>query len=270
MAEASAESSGARDPAGAGAGGAVAPVNADAGGDESPYVLHSRIDIAAVLRDLVRSRGLASVHFGGGQDTLLTPLLRVDPVAGEIVFDCSGAERLNQALMRASKLLFVSSHDKVKIRFTTGSARVVQHEERAAFAVRMPESMLRLQRREFYRVLAPVARPVRCVIPVDRSNGVRNIETRLHDISQGGVAVAAQPQDLPAEIGALYDNCRIVLPDAGNVVVSLRTANMLAMTLLNGKQMVRVGCQFVRPSMSALALIQRYMMRLERDKRSRD
>jgi hypothetical protein len=41
------------------------------------------------------------------------------------------------------------------------------------------------------------------------------------------------------------------------------------MTLLNGKQMMRVGCQFVRPSMSALALIQRYMMRLERDKKSR-
>jgi len=34
--------------------------------------------------------------------------------------------------------------------------------------------------------------------------------------------------------------------------------------------MLRVGCQFVRPSMSALALIQRYMMRLERDRKSRD
>ena len=250
--------------------GVVGPTGVDAGGDESPYLLHSRIDIAAVLRDLVRCRGLASVHFSGAQDTLLTPLLRSDPAAGEIVFDCSGSERLNQALMRASKLLFVSSHDKVKIRFTTGPAQVVQHEGRKAFAVRMPDSMLRLQRREHYRALAPVARPVRCVIPVNRDNALRNVETRLHDISQGGVSVVAHPGELPAEIGALYDNCRIVLPDAGNVVVSLRTANMLTMTLLNGKQMLRVGCQFVRPSMSALALIQRYMMRLERDKKSRD
>jgi c-di-GMP-binding flagellar brake protein YcgR len=260
MAEASAES---------GAAGGDVGSAADTGGDESPYLLHSRIDIAAVLRDLVRSRGLASVHFNAGQDTLLTPLLRVDPAAGEIVFDCSGSERLNQALLRASKLLFLSSHDKVKIRFITGAARIVEHEGRAAFAVRMPESMLRLQRREFYRVLAPVARPVPCIIPVDRGNGVHHVETRLHDISQGGVAVVVQPHELPAEIGALYDDCRIALPDAGNVVVKLRTANMLLMTLLNGRQMMRVGCQFVRPSMSALALIQRYMMRLERDKKSR-
>jgi len=270
MAESSADSNRVVGPTGAGVSGAVEPTGASAGGDESPYLLHARIDIAAVLRDLVRSRGLASVHFGGVQDTLLTPLLRIDPAAGEIVFDCSGSERLNQVLMRASKLMFVSSHDKVKIRFTTGPARVVQHEGRKAFAVRMPDSMLRLQRREFYRALAPVARPVRCVIPVNPDSGPRNIETRLHDISQGGVAVVAQPGDLPAEIGALYDNCRIVLPDAGNVVVNLRTANMLTMTLLNGKQMLRVGCQFVRPSMSALALIQRYMMRLERDRKSRD
>jgi c-di-GMP-binding flagellar brake protein YcgR len=249
---------------------AIGATGTDAAGDESPYLLHARVDIAAVLRDLVRSRELASVHFVGGQDTLLTPLLAVDPAADAIVFDCSGSARINQSLMRASRLLFIASHDKVKIRFTTGPARVVQHEARDAFAVRLPDSMLRLQRREFYRLLAPVARPVRCVIPVDRGNGVRSIETRLHDISQGGVALVAQPGDLPGEIGALYPNCRIVLPEVGNLMVSLRTANMLTMTLLNGKQMQRVGCQFVRPSMAALALVQRYMMRLERERKSRD
>ena len=252
------------------ADGALASAADESGGDESPYLLHSRVDIAAVLRDIVRTRGLASVHFGGGQETLLTPLRVVDPAAGEIVFDRSGSDRLNQALLRASRLLFVSSHDKVKVRFSTGPARTVQHEGHEAFSVRMPESMLRLQRREFYRVLAPVARPVRCVMPVDGPKGVRNIETRLHDISQGGVAVIAQPGDLPVEIGASYPNCRIVLPEAGNVVVTLQTANMSAMTLLNGKHMMRAGCQFVRPSMSALALIQRYMMKLERDKKARD
>lgn len=248
-------------------GGAAAAI--DVGGDESPYLLHARVDIAAVLRDLVRARGLASVHFGGGQDTLLTPLLRVDPAAGEIVFDCSGSERLNQALMRASKLMFIASHDKVKVRFITGPARGEQHEGRNAFAVRMPDSMLRLQRREFYRVLAPVTRPARCVIPVDRDGGVRDVEARLHDISQGGVAVMTRPGDLPVEIGAIYPDCRLALPDAGNVAVALRTANIHTVTLLNGKQMLRVGCQFVHPSMPALALIQRYMMRLERDKRAR-
>lgn len=246
----------------------AAPGAEDAG-DESPYLLHSRIDIAAVLRDIVRTRGLASVHFAASQDSLLTPLLAIDSGAGEIVFDCSGSERLNQAILHAPKLLFVSSHEKVKVRFTTGPARLVQHEGAAAFAVRMPESMLRLQRREFYRALAPVARPVHCVIPVSEGTGVRRIETRLHDISQGGVAVVAQPGDLPADIGAVYTGCEIVLPDTGKIVVTLRVANMIPMTLLNAKQMLRVGCQFLHPTMPTLALVQRYMMKLERERRAR-
>ena len=238
--------------------------------DESAYLLHSRIDIAAVLRDIVRGRGLASVHFGAGQETLLTPLLSVDPHANEIVFDCSGSERLNEALLRASKLLFVSAQDKVKVRFSTGPARPVRHAGRNAFAVDLPESMLRLQRREFYRVLVPVARPVRCVVPVKHGNGVRNVEARLHDISQGGIAVVTQPGELPDEIGAIYRDCRIALPDTGNLVVSLQTANKHVLQLLNGKQMVRIGCLFVHPGMAATALIQRYIMKLERDKKARD
>lgn len=238
-------------------------------GDESPYILHSRIEIAAVLRDIVRARGLASVHCGG-PDTLLTPFLCVDAAAGELVFDCSGSERLNEALLRASKLLFLSTHDKVKIRFTTGPAWVVRYEGRAAFAVRMPDAMLRLQRREFYRVLVPVAHPVRCVIPVPNGSGVVEVHTRLHDISQGGVAIIAQPGELPTEIGAVYSNCRIVLPEAGNLLVALQVANMHTVTLLNGKQNMRIGCRFVQPGVAALALVQRYMMKLERARKARD
>jgi c-di-GMP-binding flagellar brake protein YcgR len=238
-------------------------------GEDSAYLLRSRVDIAAVLRDVVRTRGLATVHYGSDQDALLTPLLSVDPVAGEIVFDCSGSERMNRGLLRAAKLLFVSSHDKVKIRFTTGPAQLVEHEGAPAFCVRMPESMLRLQRREHYRVPAPVASPVQCLIPVEDGNGTRTVTTRLHDISLGGIALMAQAGDMPLTLGATYQQCRILLPAAGNVLLTLQTANFYEMHLLNGKTAIRVGCRFVRPSMPALSLIQRYIMRLESDSKAR-
>ena len=238
-------------------------------GEDSPYLLRSRVDVAAVLRDVVRTRGLATVHYGSGQDALLTSLLRVDPLAGEMVFDCSGSERINRNLLRAAKLLFVSSHDKVKIRFTTGPAQLVDHEGAKAFCVRMPESLLRLQRREHYRVLAPVARPVQCLIPIENGSGARSIQTRLHDISLGGIAVIAQPGELPLTIGATYQHCRILLPAGGPVSITLQTANFSEMHLLNGKSALRVGCRFVRPSMPTLSLIQRYIMRLESESKAR-
>lgn len=237
--------------------------------DESHYVLRTRIDIVAVLRDIVRTRGLVTVHFGGA-DTLLTPLLAIDTAAGELMFDCSGAERLNQGILRAAKLLFFGSHDKVKVRFVSGPARLIDYAGAKAFAVLLPDALLRLQRREFYRVLAPVARPVRCIVPVETAAGSSKVEARLHDISQGGVALITQPGELSATLGARYDNCRIVLPEVGNVVATLEMRNLMTMTLLNGRQAVRLGCRFVRPSMSALALVHRYMTRLERERKSRD
>jgi len=233
--------------------------------DESPFWLHSRMDIVAVLRDIVRTRTLSNVNFGSGSEALLTPLLAVDTEAEELLFDCSGSETINRGVLQARKLLFYCLHDKIKVRFTTKLARVVQWQNRDAFAVRLPESMLRLQRRELYRVPAPISRPIRCVIPVQKDDRTHHVETRLHDISQGGVALIVQPGDLQAEVGMSFPNCRIVLPDAGNAVVMLEIVHAREMTLLNDKTVLRIGCKFVRPSMAALALIQRQMMKLERE-----
>lgn len=238
--------------------------------DEARFMLNSPIDIGAVLRDIVRTRTLVTVHFDSAQETLLTPLLDVDAASGQFVFDCSGSENINRGVQQARKLLFYGTQDKVKIRFSTGPARCIDRQGRPAFQVTFPQSMLRLQRREFYRVLTPVARPVICVLPVGTDSGSRTVETRLHDISQGGVALIANPGDIPNELHSRYPNSRIALPDVGNVVVTLETVSVQDMVLLNAKTVMRIGCQFVRPSMSALALVQRYMMKLEREKRARE
>ncbi len=249
----------------------IAPaVEPAADADESGYILNSRIEILHVLRDLVRMHALATVHLDGDRDTLLTPLLAVDAAAGEITFDCSENQALNRNVLQAGKLLFLSSQYKVKIRFSTAPARMVERDGREAFAVPVPETMLRLQRREFYRVLAPVAGPVKCILLVGSADSYRYVEARLHDIGQGGVSIIVQPGELLTKFGTRYANCRIVLPEVGNVVATLDVRQSVAMTLLNGKSVVRVGLQFLRPSTTALSLVQRYMMALERDRRAKE
>jgi len=241
------------------------PLTAPPAPDETPYLLHARMDIVSVLRDVARSRTLLTVHFGSSQEALLTPLLGADVATGEVIFDCSGSDAMNKSVVNARKLLFFGLHDKVRIRFNTGPARQMQWQNRNAFAVTLPDSMLRLQRRELYRVPAPVTRPVRCVIPVEEQGRTRQVEARLHDISQGGVAIVAQPNEITVEPGMSFPNCRIVLPDAGNAVVMLEVVHVREETLLNDKKVLRIGCKFVRPSMAALALIQKQMMKLERE-----
>ena len=249
----------------------VAPIDApNAETDESSFTLHSRLEIAHILQGLVRTRALTSVHFGDSRETLLTALLAVDSTTGEITFDCSASEPLNHKLLKAGTLQFQSSQDKVKIRFSTPSARIVQTDGHSAFAVPFPQSMLRLQRREFYRALTQVTRATKCVIPVANEGRNGYVETRLHDIGLGGIALLSQPGEIATDKGVVYPNCRIVLPEVGNVVATLEVCNKLDMTLLNGKSMLRVGCKFVNPSMAALSLVQRYMMALERERRAKE
>lgn len=240
-------------------------VTAPPADDESPYLLHTRMDIVSVLRDVTRARTLVTVHFGSRQEALLTPLLEVDVATGELIFDCSSSESMNQAVLHARKLLYFGMQDRIRIRFDTGPARLVQWQNRKAFAVTLPDSLLRLQRRELYRVPTLVTRPIRCVIPVEETEQLRHVETRLHDISQGGIAIVAQPNEFQVEMGMRFPNCRIVLPDAGNAVVMLEIVHVTTETLLNDKAALRIGCTFVRPSMAALSLIQKQMMKLERE-----
>lgn len=249
----------------------VAPTDAaNAETDESSFTLHSRLEIAHILRDLVRTGALTTVHFGDSRETLLTALLAADSTTDEITFDCSGSAPLNEKLLKAGTLQFQSSQDKIKIRFSTPPARMVQTDGRNAFAVPFPQSLLRLQRREFYRALTPVTRAAKCIIPVANDGRDGYVETRLYDIGLGGVALIGQPGEIATDKGVVYANCRIVLPEVGNVVATLEICNKLDMTLLNGKSMLRVGCKFVNPSMAALSLVQRYIMVLERERRAKE
>jgi c-di-GMP-binding flagellar brake protein YcgR len=249
---------------------APAAAGDDVGESDSAYVLKARAEIVHVLRDLIRTRAFNTVHMGGAQGTLVTTLLAVAEASGEILFDGSGNEALNRSVLEATTLKFVSSQDKIKIRFCTTAARTVAWQGGEAFAAPIPAELLRLQRREFYRVLAPVSRGVQCIVPVGADDKVRYVETRVYDIGLGGVAIIAQPGQIPAEFGTRYDSCRIVLPDAGHVVVTLEVRSTLEMKPASGKPAIRIGCQFVRPSTATSSLIQRYIMRMERDRKRRE
>ncbi len=55
-----------------------AKLDADQIDEYSKYLLHSRPEIVAVLRSLVKKRAMLSVHFDNGDSFLLTTLLAVD------------------------------------------------------------------------------------------------------------------------------------------------------------------------------------------------
>lgn len=237
----------------------------------SKYMLYSRSEILFVLRAVLQKGSLVTVYFNHGQSFLLTALLAVDGDSGSILFDMGSDEEMNQKALKADRLLFTTSLDKVKVQFSLKSLQQVQHGGRPAFRGALPETLLRLQRREYYRLTTPVANPIRCKATIRHEDGsTAPVDIPLLDISGGGVGLVVDPalkDDF--KIDAKLADCRIDLPDEGLLVCNLIVRNAFDVTTKTGNHHIRVGCEFIDLPGTRLTMIQRYITRVERERKAR-
>ena len=239
--------------------------------DYGKYLLHSKKEILFILRAMREKGDLVTVYFNHGNDFLLTTLLSVSAEGNAMLLDPGSNAEMNRKALEADKLTFTATHDKVKIQFNVKRLAKAEYQGRQAFRAAIPDEMLRLQRREFYRLTAPIAHPLRCTIPVKLADGSRStIETTVIDISGGGLGVMAPPEGVEFETDHLFENCRIELPDVGTVLATLRVRNVFEFTTRSGAKTKRAGCQFVDLPGQMLTLIQRYIIRVERERKARE
>ena len=240
--------------------------------DYGKYLLHSKKEILFILRAMCDKGALITVYFNQGNDFLLTTLLSVAADGSAMLLDPGSNAEMNRKALASEKLTFIATHDKVKIQFSVKHLARTEYEGREAFRAAIPGELLRLQRREFYRLTTPIAHPLRCVIPVKLADGTKTtIETTVVDISGGGLAVMTPPPEgVEFETDHLFENCRIELPDVGTVLATLRVRNIFEFTLRNGSKSKRSGCQFIDLPGHMMTLIQRYIIRVERERKARE
>lgn len=239
--------------------------------DYDQYLLRSRPEIVAVLRSLVQKRALVSAYFNRGSSFLLTSVLQVDTGSGQLVLDCGREEATNRQALLADQLILTAMVDKVKIQFTLSKLAETQSAGRAAFSAALPDKVLRLQRREYFRLSTPIAKPVKFVTTLKRPDGsALVVEASLLDISGGGVGLMASPAlaALLPRAGMLTE-CRMTLPDEGLLVANLCVRNKFDVTTRGGSRYVRVGCEFIALPGARMSMVQRYITRVERERKAR-
>ncbi len=233
-----------------------------ASADYERYQVHSPVEIVSLLRGVVDSHALVTIFFNHGGDFIVTSLLSVNTEFNELVFDLGADRDANVHLLRSQRLNIVTYLDHVKLQFSSGSASQIVFDEMPALRIRIPESVLRLQRRNFYRLKTPVAKPLLVNLPHPVMIGDR-LELRVLDLSCGGVAILV-PELLTADVGTLLADCRIELPDFGPLKVSLEVRNSAIVPDAGGKKMRRLGCQFVDLPGPMVTQVQRYINKIER------
>ena len=124
----------------------------------------------------------------------------------------------------------------------------------------MPETLFRLQRREYYRVPTSTLNPLKCFVPQpDGSELLVNVA----DISCGGVGLVDPRNTFAPEVGTILGGCRIELPEYGNLHCDLQVRNTFMQRQNDGNQVRRIGCAFIALPVDKNALIQRYIHRVQ-------
>ena len=233
------------------------------------YRISSKSGILSVLRLMIRNNSQSTCYFGDASSFFPTALLNLDSQRGEMVLDYGPNEEINQQALQVEKWNVVAFPNQVKVQFSCQQIGKTEFEGRNAFLAQIPRSLLRMQKREYYRVATPTTAPVRCAVPLPEEKSPSTVEVFLQDLSCGGMAVIDSNGRGNFEEGSIYENCCIVLPDIGTVNVSMRIIRVEAADtgLVHDLQSRRVSCEFVDAGENVLSLIQRYITRLELERK---
>jgi len=226
------------------------------------YLLHSRGEIIQKLKMLAKDHCLITAHFNAGQESLITAVVDVLREKELIALDYGSNEAINKKLLGAERIVFKTQHHGITAQFSARSIIKAKLKGQPVFAVSIPEDLLWVQRREYYRIRIPLGVPIECH-HTDESG-----ETEIHkiiDISSGGIALADPEYDFDLEdaAGTILQNCRIVLPEFGEGLVALEIRNQLPLKFDDPGAGQRIGCSFVSIGSDFEANIQRYINHIE-------
>ncbi len=239
--------------------------------DLGPYQIYSRREIIALLRNVGESNQLVRMVINDGTEAVVTSILSVDEENGLVIIDVAPNQQQNQRILQSDNISFETMLEHIRILFFATQIESCTYEDLPAFQFTIPASMVRLQRREFYRVLTPVTNPVRCTItiPHEVDEASTTVAVVLQNVSGGGVAILDEKKLLDPTIGRIYKDCRIDLPGGSLVVTTLQIRNSQEITLPNGKAIRRLGCLFVDMPKSMMGAVQRYITKLEREQNAK-
>lgn len=236
------------------------------------YQVVSRREIIALLRNLSNSNQLVRMQVDNGSEAIMTSVLGVEEDSNLIVIDCARSAMANQKIAAGRRFSFETSLESIRILFSAEKVELCEYDGREAFMLAIPQSVVRLQRREYYRVATPVVNPVRCTIRIqnEEDKPAQVLSLPLQNVSGGGIAIVDENKVLDDTIGRIYKDCKIDLPGGTLVIATLEVRNSHEIKLSNGKTIRRIGCLFVDLPSAMLSAVQRYITKLERDQAARN
>lgn len=237
-------------------------------GEDSQFTIRSKREIQSILKGIARENTRAALYYDEGDNFILTTVLELDEHG--MWLEVGPIATSNQRILHSDKIIFISSYHQAKVQFVAHRIEHAVLDNSAAFYIPLPDSLLRIQRREYFRLTTPVSNPLRCIIPIsppvamdELNSPVSRREVTIMDISGGGIALVCETHETALLPGKIYESCRIQLPGIGTITATVKVKNSFEITLHNGLRSKRAGCEFTHLSGEAATLLQRYVVQLQ-------
>lgn len=234
--------------------------------EEEQYIVHNPREVIQILTDLMKFKTTLKVSFNQGEDIYLTTVIAIDAKSHAVHLDIGRDEDFNRRLLASDHVIF-SKDEGIEIKWTSRQISEVALRDGKAIRIALPQDLVRLQRREYFRFTTPIVNPVLCEIPLpsDAADTEKTLELVLHDVSLGGVAATMAGELDPAMVaGARFDHCKISFPDVGMTNLTLQVVYIIQLHTKDGTTKHRLGLQYIEPSRGNEGLINRYVFILER------
>lgn len=235
--------------------------------EDDQFLTTNPVEIAQIISVLAKDKATLNMSFNHGQEQGLTVVIGVSADKRWVYLDKSLDAGFNQRLIDSSTVIY-SKTDGVKIRWTSHEMAAVKLKDGEALKIPLPEQLYRFQRREFYRSPTPAVDPLICHIPYENPTNQRHetLQMPLVDISLGGIGTMVADHLSPQiEVEAEFEQCRIHLPQYGDLETRLRVRHITDIVMANGAKKFRVGFQFIGLTPTEERILQQYVLHLERE-----
>jgi c-di-GMP-binding flagellar brake protein YcgR len=234
---------------------------------EEPFVVHNTKEILHILNDLSAQKTALKVSFNQGRNDYLTHIIDIDTDNAFVYLDMGIDDAFNKRLLASPEILILKDSG-VRIKWKSNQHTMITLLDGNALKIELPPELIRLQRREVFRLAPPITKPVPCEIPIPNAfnpNLKDILQFNLVDVSLGGVGLIVQKGLHPSlVVGASFEDCKINFPETGQTNLKLEVKNILTLPAEKGIAKYRVGLEFVNPSRGNESIIHKYTFNLER------
>ena len=228
--------------------------------DFERFHIHSRSEIAGLLYSMQEEKIFLRMCFTDLIETVITRVLNVDMRNGRVFLSCAASPAQNRLVLQSHSIRFEAVTQRTKIAFRASRVRKVSYDGQVALVIDLPESIVRLQRREHVRIPVEGVSIRIALVPGEEET---TITGRVCEMSIGGIALMDDALVMDDSVGACHRDCRLFLPDMSPVTVNIHFRHAMDMMDGNRLRARRIGYRLVELAENELAKIRRFVLETE-------